>query len=259
MNRLVALLFAFLILTLSACNSLSYFLPAVVGNDIAYLPKPMHSDSIKTKNYISASYANLSLPYATGELGMGFLNFSRAHTTKKLNIAYGAFGFAGNTYYPTTYNSNTSSDFKNKTFLGGGLRSSISLYDIAGSTEFRMLGWENALSFENGSYADFRKAIKGINTDTVSSTLTTLYTTGISSEIIFHTRRNLNNQFGFRLFYGITPGLRKSLENDPAARFANNGKAFDYSFYFKTRNVFGIFNTGGNRGYSAKFTLGYIF
>ena len=246
-------------LALSSCHSTSYFLPSAVGNDIAYLAKPMHSDSIKVKNYISASYAELSLPYGTGELNMGFLNFHRSHTTKNLNIAYGVFGFAGKTYLDDSYNTKTAKDFSGKGFLGGGLRSSISFYDISGSTEFRMLGWENALSFENGSYADFRKAIKSENNpDIISSTLTTIYTTGISSEIIFHAKRNQSNQFGFRLFYGFTPDLKKSLRNDLNPK-GHNGKAIDFSFYFKTRNVFGIYNAGGNKGYTSKLTLGYAF
>ncbi|MGF1925919.1 MAG: hypothetical protein ACQUHE_17220, partial [Bacteroidia bacterium] len=145
------------ILSFTACNAPSYFLPATVGNDITYMPKPMNSDSIRVTSYLSASYAGLTLPYGTGELNMGFVNFHRSHTTKNLNIAYGAFGFAGKTALDETYNSKTTRDFKGKTFLGGGLRSSISFYDVSGSTEFRMLGWENALSFENGSYSDFRK------------------------------------------------------------------------------------------------------
>ncbi|MES2652649.1 MAG: hypothetical protein V4663_12975 [Bacteroidota bacterium] len=259
MNRLVGCYIIIISLILSACNTPSYFLPAAVGNDIAYMAKPMHSDSVKAKNHISASYADLSLPYGTGELNMGFLNFHRSHTTKNLNIAYGAFGFAGKTYLDHTYNTKTTRDFKGKTFLGGGLRSSISFYDVSGSTEFRMLGWENALSFENGSYSDFRKAVKSANSvDTISSTLTTIYTTGISSEIIFHAKRNLSNQFGFRLFYGFSPGLRKSLMNDLKVR-EHNGAAFDFSFYFKTRNIFGVYSTGGNKGYANKLTLGYAF
>ncbi len=258
MNRLVRFYLALCCIQLSACNTPSYFLPAAVGNDIAYLAKPMHSDSLKVKNYISASYADMSLPYGTGELNMGFLNFHRAHTTKNLNVAYGAFGFAGKTYYDKTYNTQTTPDFEGKTFSGGGLRSSLSFYDISGNTEFRMLGWENALSFENGSYSDFRKTVKKANTDTVSSTLKTIYTTGISSEIIFHARRNLRNQFGFRLFYGFTPGLRKSLINE-SANFANKGAAVDFSFYFKLRNVFGVYSAGGNKGYTSKLTLGYAF
>lgn len=257
MTRIVRLL-TMGCLGLAACNTPSYFLPAAVGNDIAYLAKPMNADSGKVKNYLSTSYANLSLPYGTGELDMGFLNFHRAHTTKTLNIAYGAFGYAGKTYYDKTYNSKTTPDFQGKTFSGGGLRSSISFYDISGNTEFRMLGWENTLSFENGSYADFRKRVKQANTDTVSSTLTTLYTTGISSEIIFHARRNIKNQFGFRLFYGFTPGLRNSLINE-AANFANKGAAVDFSFYFKLKNVFGVYSAGGNKGYTGKLTLGYSF
>ena len=259
MKHLLRFYLASICIGFTACNTTSYFLPAAVGNDVAYLPKPMHSDSIRAKNYVSASYADLALPYGTGELNMGFLNFSRGHTTKNLNIAYGAFGFAGKTHLDEKFNTKTSTDFKGKTFLGGGLRSSISFYDISGSTEFRMLGWENAVSFENGNYGDFRRAVKTVaSADTIASTLTTIYTTGISSELIFHGKRNLNQQFGFRLFYGFSPGLTKSLRNQ-LNQSDKNGAAIDFSFYFKARRIFGIYNAGGNKGYSSKFTLGYSF
>jgi hypothetical protein len=215
MNKLIPSLFCIAIaVIISSCTSTSYFIPAVTANDITYLPKPMGSDSIKTRNYISGSLASLTLPYSTGDINMGFINFSRAHTTKNLNIAYGIFGFAGKTNYDSEYNQKrTPPEFDGKGLIGGGLRSSIGYYDSDGQAEFRILSWENALSFESGAYADFRKRMNDLNDPTiVSSTKTIMYSTGGATEMIFHSKRNLNNHFAFRIFYGFTPGLSHSLK-----------------------------------------------
>lgn len=257
---IILLLFVALIVCINACSTPSYFIPAVTGNDVAYLPKPMGSDSIKTKNYLSASLASLNLPYSTGDLNMGFLNFSRAHTSKHLNIAYGAFGFAGETNYDNSYNKEIMvKGFDGKGFIGGGLRTSIGYYDSAGPVEFRILSWENALSFESGAYADFRKSANALNDpNVVSSTKTTMYTTGGATELIFHSKRNLDNHFAFRLFYGFTPGLNKTLVTDKE-HFNRRETALDFTFYFKLNKFYGILSSGGNRGFSNKLSLGYSF
>jgi len=251
---------ALISLFISACSTPSYFLPAITGNDIAYLPKPMGSDSVKTKNYISASLAGLDLPYNTGSLGMGMVNYSRAHTTKNLNIAYGAFGYAGVTSYDEGFHEDTTPrDFDGKSFAGGGIRTSIGYYDQAGNAEFRILSWENSLSFETGGYADFRKEMYALNDpDIVSSTKTTSFTTGAASEIIWHSKNNYNNHYAFRLFYGITPGLNSSLTNSNGT-FKSKGAAIDLAFYVKLNKFYGIFNTGGQKGFASKLSLGYSF
>ena len=248
------------ILVLSSCSSISYFSPAIAGNDLSYLPKPMGSDSIKVKNYISGGIASQMLPYATGDIAMGFLNYNRAHTTKNLNIAYGAFGFAGETMYDDQFNSKTNAvpGFDGKGIFGGGLRTSIGYYDNAGNAEFRILSWENALSFESGSYSDFRAKMKALNDpDIISSTKTTLFTTGAATEIIWHTKRNYNNHFAFRLFYGITPGLNNSLKSQ--YNLDSKGGSFDLAFYFKLNKLYGIINSGANKGATSKLSLGYSF
>lgn len=255
------LLFSLSALFLSSCSTPSYFVPAAAGNDIAYLPKPMESDSVKTKNYISASIAGLSLPYSTGDLNMGFLNFSRGYTFKNINIGYGAFGFAGSTSYDSSFygEENEIEGFDGKGIFGGGIRSSIGYYDNAGNAEFRILSWENALSFENGNYSKFRNTMFNLNDpNIISTTKTTLYTTGISSEIIWHPKKNLNNHYAIRLFYGFTPGLNNSF-NRGVVDEKPTGGAFSSSFYFKLRKFYGIIETGANKGGSAKFSLGYAF
>ncbi|TKC10373.1 hypothetical protein FA048_09280 [Pedobacter polaris] len=243
----------------SSCSTPSYFIPAAAGNDVSYLPKPMESDSLKVKNYISASIAALDLPYGTGAVDLGFLNFSRGHTLKNINIAYGAYGFAGATNYDSEYNkTNAVPEFDGKGIFGGGLRTSIGYYDNAGNAEFRILSWENALSFESGNYADFRKKMRNLNDpNIISSTKTTLFTTGGATEIIWHSKRNYNNHFAFRLFYGVTPGLNSSLRNE--YNLDVNGGSFDFSFYFKLNKLYGIFNAGANKGATSKLSLGYSF
>ncbi|RZL44651.1 MAG: hypothetical protein EOP00_19390 [Pedobacter sp.] len=252
-------LFAIISLFLVSCSTPSYFVPAVAGNDVTYLPKPMGSDSINVKNYISGSIGGLILPYSSGDLTMGFLNFSRAHTSKNVNIAYGAFGFAGETNYDTEYNkTNGIPEFDGKGIFGGGLRTSIGYYDNAGNAEFRILSWENALSFESGSYSDFRQKMRELNDpNIVSSKKTTLFTTGGATEIIWHGKKNINNHFAFRLFYGVTPGLNSSLKTQ--YNLDVNGGAFDFAFYFKLNKFFGILNTGANKGGTSKLSLGYSF
>lgn len=254
-------LFALVTLFLASCSTPSYFVPATAGNDISYLPKPMESDSVKSKNYVSGSIAGLSLPYGTGDINIGFLNFSRGYTFNNINIGYGAYGFAGSTSYDRNFygNENKVEGFVGKGIFGGGLRSSIGYYDNAGNAEFRILSWENSLSFENGNYSKFRKEVYQLNDpDIITSGKTTLYTTGISTEIIWHPKKNINNHYAFRLFYGFTPGLNESF-NRGIFEEKPKGGAFNSSFYFKISKFYGIFETGISRGASAKFSLGYSF
>lgn len=249
-----------LLAILQSCSSPSYFLPAVTGNDISYLPKPMEADSVKSKIYLSASIAGMTLPYSSGEVNFGMLNVSRGHTFKYLNFAYGAYGFVGNTSDSYTNKGEKQiPEFDNKNLYGGGLRSSLGFYDTSGNTEFRLLSWENSLSFENGSYANFRKAYSiANNPDVISASKTVLYTTGGASEIIWHSKRNLKNQFAFRIFYGFTAGLTDNLKKSNVEASVS-GRAIDFAFYVKLNKFYGIINTGGNKAFTSKLSLGYAF
>ncbi|MDQ8006453.1 MAG: hypothetical protein REI64_16740 [Pedobacter sp.] len=260
MKRLQTLCTVAIILTLQSCKTPSYFLPAVTGNDISYLPKPMEVDSVKSKTYLSGSIAGLTLPYNSGNLDMGFLNVSRGQTFKHLNFAYGAYGFAGRTSDTHTNRGERQiAEFDNKNFYGGGLRTSLGFYDISGNAEFRLLSWENSLSFENGSYASFRKKYSTMNNpDVVSASKTVMYTTGAATEIIWHSKHRPVNQFAFRIFYGFTADLNSNLrQSNPTEEI--NGKAIDVAFFVKLNKFYGILNAGGNKGTSGKLSLGYAF
>jgi hypothetical protein len=248
---------------LSACNTPSFFAPALNGNSSAYMPRPMGTDSVKSKTYISGSFAGLTLPYSTGQINMGMLNVSRSNTFKYVTISYGAFGAIGETRYNNQFKkTNTTSVNSYRGLAGGGIRTSIALYDKVGKNlEFRIFSWENSLSFENGAYSRLRKDLSALNDPfIISSTKTTLFTTGWATELIWHTKDNLDNQIGLRIFAGVTPGLAKSyhvnLEDDENEGL---GRVGSLSLYFKTKRVFGIFDVGGARGFAGKFTLGYTF
>lgn len=249
-----------LYLFMQSCSTPSYFLPAVTGNDIAYLPKPMEVDSTSSKIYLSASIAGMTLPYNSGNLDLGFINISRGHTFKNINFAYGAFGFAGKTSDEYTNRGDKQiAEFDDKNFYGGGLRSSLGFYDTSGNAEFRLLSWENSLSFENGAYASFREKYSKMNDkEIMSASKTIMYTTGAATEIIWHSKNRPVNQFAFRIFYGFTAGLNKNLlESNPNRE--TTGKAIDLSFFVKLNKFYGILNTGGNKGFTSKLSLGYAF
>ncbi len=244
----------------SAINNLPvFYTPAAVSNDVSYMPKPMMSDSVKVKNYISGSFSNSVLPYETAEMLTGFVNYNRSHVLKNLNFSYGGFAYFGGT--SRGYENSTrkvSEEYYEKGFHGFGLRTSVGFAEQSGNTEFRILNWENSLSFEGGSYAEFRKNVRSkADPLAIAANQTTLFTTGGSTEIIWYGKKNRDRQYGFRLFLGTTVGLQRNI-NYTSEKI--NGLASDFSFYLKIRNAYGILSSGANKlSNSGKITLGYAF
>jgi len=199
---LPALIFALGLL--SSCTQRIYG-PALHQSDIAYLPKPMSNDSVKSATYISGALVVDFSPNLNDQLTSGQINLSEAHTFKNFNLAYGAFTSLGN------YNNQeiTKGDpyyFKNKFFgaVGGRLSGNFFI-NTDGRTDFRIIGFEAAYSHEFGDYARFRKAVTGAP-NFYTDTHTELFTGGLTSEIIFHSRRREDTQMGFRIFVGETFG-----------------------------------------------------
>jgi hypothetical protein len=260
MKRLTPLtLICIIAMLISSCSTQSFFSPGLNGNNIAYMPKPMGTDSVKSKIYVSGSFAGLSLPYSTGQLNMGFLNISRSHTLKNLTFSYGAFGVIGEAKYNNQFKKiNTTPIYSYRGFSGGGLRTSIGFFNKIGKNlEFRILSWDSALSFENGAYSTLRSQLQTLNDpDIISSTKTTLFTSGGSTELIWHTNESDNNQIGVRMFFGATSGLKgtyNSKYKDDAGGVAT------LSLFFKAQRIYGIFDVGSAEGLAAKFSLGYTF
>lgn len=262
-NKLIPVAFSattFLASCSSLVNSLPvYYTPAATSNHMSYLPKPMMSDSAKVKNYISGSFANNTLPYDTGDMAMGYLNYSRAHVLKHINLAYGGFTYFGGT---TGGNENSkrkvNDNYHGKGFFGLGFRTSVGIAQSLGNTEFRILNWENALVYETGSYSKFRKDLRAkLDPLELASNKTTMFTTGGSTEIIWSGSKNKDRQYGFRFFLGTTIGLQKNI-NYTTEKIS--GLAADFSFFIKIKNVYGILGSGTNlMNNSGKITLGYAF
>ncbi|RDC57744.1 hypothetical protein DU508_01945 [Pedobacter chinensis] len=236
-----------------------FYTPAATSNHVSYLPKPMMSDSVKAKNYISGSFANNTLPYETGDMAMGFVNYNRSQIINNINFSYGGFAYFGGT--SSGYENSQRKireEFYEKGFHGLGLRTSIGFAERSGNTEFRILNWENAFVYEGGSYASFRKGLRDqADPLSVSSNKTTLFTTGGSTEIIWHGRRNTDRQYGFRLFLGSTIGLQRNV-NYTTEKIS--GIASDFSFFLKIRNAYGVLGSGTNlMNNSGKITVGYSF
>ncbi len=261
--NILLLIGSFSITIFSSCSVVSklpvFYTPAATSNHMAYLPKPMMADSVKSKNYISASFANNSLPFETGEMVMGFVNYNRSHVIDNINFSYGAF-----TYFGGTGNGYENAqrivlkNFYDQGFIGLGARTSIGIAERSGNTEFRIISWDNAIVYEGGGYSSFRKNVRSTNDSlSISANQTTMFTTGGSTEIIWQGSKNKDRQYGFRLFIGSTIGLKRNI-NYTDERIS--GLATDLSFFLKIRKVYGIFSNGTNlRNNSAKITLGYSF
>ncbi|MFD0941151.1 hypothetical protein [Pedobacter boryungensis] len=181
---------------ISSCGSLNstlpvFYTPASTSNHVSYLPKPMMADSVKTKNYLSVSFSNNTLPYETGDMVMGFINYNRSHVINNINFSYGGFAYFGGT--SRGYENSTrkiSDEFYGKGFQGLGLRTSIGYAEQSGNTEFRVLNWENSVVFEGGGYSSFiKKEREKHDPLSITSDKTTLYSTGGSTEVIWYGKK----------------------------------------------------------------------
>ncbi len=173
-----------LLIFLTSCKI--YVVPAVLGHNIGYVPKPMVADSIRAKTYISGGLGASADLENEISFRMGMLNINRSHTYKKVNFSYGAFGYFGSAAYNknNTNQINTTLSNFNKNTGGLGIRTSIGLNNStkSGNLDFRILSWENALSTEMGSYANFRTQLhNNTYSNTYVSNLKTIWTTGFAT------------------------------------------------------------------------------
>jgi hypothetical protein len=194
--------------------------PALYKNDVAYLPKPLSTDSSHHANYISASVSSTSGAEpnnSNDELTRGEINFGQGFTGKNCNIAYSVFGTAGSYDNMTNLTTNDSHYFNSKFFGAVGGRFSANTYITSGRVDIRIIGFEMAYSREFGGYAAYRKSI----TDTANfytNNRTELVTIGGTSEVVWHSH-DPKIQFGFRVFIGYTLGDNAYRNNGATAPF----------------------------------------
>lgn len=220
----------------------------------------MQLDSAKSQNYISASFSSNNIPYSVGGMNMGFVNFNRSNIFDDLNLSYGGFGYLGGNTHTDYENSRRviNQDFYRQTFYGFGFRTSVGIAEQSDNVEFRILNWESGFVYEAGSYASFRDNIRAKNdTLSVSANKNNLFTTGLSTEIIFSGGNKREREFGFRIFLGKTLGLKENV-NYTNAKIS--GLATDFSIFTKVKKVFATIGGGTNlQNSSAKITMGYAF
>lgn len=237
----------------------TFYTPASTGDPMPYIPKPLSTDSIKVKNYISGAFTFTTLPYNSGGFNIGSLSYYRAQAFTNLVIGYGGSAYFGGTIRTTSNNDRqVVNDFYGKSVFGFNLRSSIGYTEHSGNTEFRILNWENNFSYEDGTYAQLRADL--VNSDNVlavSRRKKNFFTTGAATEIVWQGRNNNDRNYGFRLFLGTTVGLAKDyrIEKNYLRSLAS-----DFSFFIKIKNVYGVFSSGNSLNSNlSKVTLGYSF
>jgi hypothetical protein len=240
--KLLLFLSGILLIT-SSCSHL--YGPALYHQDIAYQPKPTSFDTAKTVTYVSAGLNNYSSVNYSDFLTSGQLNLSVGHKFDNFNIAYGAFGVLGS--YQYSGSTSNKDYFTDKYFGAIGGRFSANAFVTSGNADFRFIGVEMAYSHEFGDYANYRQELLRRGGYFVDPR-TDLYTIGFTTEVIFHSRRDIGLQHGIRGFLGTTVGhndLNDTYYTDQtiSERFFHN--IFPKASYFITfKNYFGTFEVG---------------
>lgn len=254
----------------SSCTR--YLFPTTAGNDVVYKPKPMVADSIKSIVNITGGISGADRYADDGSVTLGYLSINRGHTYKDFNFSYGIFGYHGKvekTYIPeSSINSNyVHLPTFNKSASGLGFHTSIGYQTTSnrGNTDFRIINWENSVTKEFGDYFKYREDLYGDLTykNLVVSRNKLLWTTGISSEIIFHPRKNKAIKHAFKLFIGGSPNLERSFDtkikvDKNPGNFSETSRGnfqFTYFFAFKKFNLtaqtdFSHFSSSFGLGYS---------
>jgi len=241
------------------------------------MARPMAAEEHHTKIYVTGNYAAAMSPSSPVSFEMGMLNVHRAHTYKAINFSYGFFGYLGEARYgnstetPETGKPTDIPAF-NKQIGGLGLKTSIGYHITSGNgnTDFRVINWENSIGTEMGSYTDFRKALfnNQVYEKLYVSDKNTVWTTGLSTEIIWHARKNVHIQHAFRVFFGFTPGLSSSFDRElPLSELGrsdnwvtNNARIANSFSYFLTVKRFSFScEAAYNINTACKLSLGYAF
>ena len=196
-----------MLLFLSSCGAPvihpKYYDPALLHTDISYQPKPMAVDSLKQAKYISAGTNQKEIYNGSNSYDWVFMvqsDLSRAHTFKRLNISYGVFGMTG--YIENgLINEGDTYHYDKKSFTAMGARGSVNSFFTKGNVDYRIIGAEFSFNKEFGDFAAFRKIIRD---EPYYYTLhnTQLFTAGLTSEVILHSRKKTSSQLAARLFIG---------------------------------------------------------
>ena len=128
------------------------FSTATAGQEMAYMAKPLSTDTTKSATYISGAVGLGSMYDGDDRNTSGEISLHRSHAFKYGNLAYGAHGFLG------TYKVTKIDDFTGrKTFHGYGFRGSANINLPFAYSDWRVIGVEGAITCESGTYTSFKK------------------------------------------------------------------------------------------------------
>jgi hypothetical protein len=228
----------------------------------------MVADSIHSKINVSGGISGSSDYDSEASITLGILNITHGHTYKHLNFSYGLMGYYGqssNNHIDRTITNNKQNYLAkfSKNVGGIGLQTSIGYHFTSdrGNTDYRLINFENSLTREFGQYASFRSNLYGDQTyqNLLVSKLQTVWTTGLSSEIIFHHRRNVNIRHGFKLFMGFSPMLSESFDHQVKGdHYRVNRSNFQLTYFLKYQK-FNLIYQGDMAMLSSSLSLGYTF
>ncbi len=231
----------------SSCSNV--YSPAFYRQDIAYQPKPASFSMAKTENYASAGLNYVNSNSNDFQVG-GQFNISQGRTFNHFNLAYGAFGAFGR-YHNGTINKDSANYFTNKFYGVAGGRASADFFIHAGRADLRIIGIEAAYSHEFGTYGGLRQYLNtrpGYYVDP----RTDLFSVGLTTEIILHSRENSEFQQGIRGFLGTTTGHNNLDDTFYNKLIATDIKYTDFhnvypqvSYFIKFYNYFGSVEVGG--------------
>lgn len=255
----------------SSCTT--YLHPAMKGNDLSYQPRPLSADSIRNSITIMGNIASAS-GIGAPAVEMGILNIGAAKTYNALNYAFTAFGFAGVADHNGTDSDRSQPDRNylpsfDKSFYGFGLKTSIGYHETSrgGKADFRLINWENSISNEYGTYSHLRSNLHSRPTDyyrVYSSNRRVLWTTGLSTEIIFKYRKQSNFRNSFRVLIAGSPRLGKSYNREITgysnsdAHLNHDSGGLHFSYYMQYHGLSFGGEIGGDN-LSGKIGLGYSF
>ncbi|QKJ32554.1 hypothetical protein HQ865_23250 [Mucilaginibacter mali] len=209
------------ILLVLFCTSCSkhYYAPALYNHDVSYQPKPTSFDKVKSATYVSLGGGFNQAVDDNNSISFAEFNLSEGHVFDHANLSYGAFGFAG--AIDNANHENEKSDplsFASKSFAGVGGRASINMFNVIDNVNFRYFGIEANYSKEFGDFAAYRRAVQGLP-DYHVSTRTEMFTLGATSEVIWHARNAVENQYALRLFLGKSLGSYSELKSTNSSDF----------------------------------------
>lgn len=225
--------------------------PILLNANLKYLPRPLQSDSVNSKTFISAGFIKTEgVNEEDARGGGGEFSISRAHIFKDFNIAYGASVTGGKITYKTFDDAGKFPKDEKASFGTLLLQSSIQGVMVDGNIEFRYLSLDFGYSKEFGNYKNIRNQFLGNEYYTVVAN-TAIFSAGFSTEFALH-KNNFSGAFRI--------GLGRNFGALNYSKGSYTGKqsriVAEVSIYAKYKAVFVVLDYGSD---NARLGFGYSF